>query len=90
MRTIHLETGDLGGFRDALRKSRDETIVVYQGGYRIVMARGEIVSSSGHSEIDVTPVEDDARARLVRRPCQDAYGTRLWTDKQWYQFISER
>lgn len=86
MRTIHLATGDLGGFRDALRKSRDETLIIYQGGYRIVMARGEVISSSGHSDIDVTPVEDDLRPKRRYSPSQDAYGPRLWTDKQQAQF----
>ena len=75
MRTIHMETEDHGAWVEALRDSRDETIVVCRGGYRMLLAGGEVRSSSGHSELDVTPVRvDDVKPRRRAVRATDAYG----------------
>ena len=86
MRTIHLETEDHGAWVEALRDSRDETIVVYCGGYRIVLHGGEVLSSSGHSPLDVTPVAvDDVKKRKRPVHLTDVYGNQrsdVWSESR--------
>lgn len=86
MRTIHLSVNDLIGFREAVRDSRDETLIVHMGPYRYCMGRGEVLSAVGHSELDVTPVEDDGAERRDYTPAMDAYGPRPRTENQHRQF----
>ena len=88
MRTIHLTNEDHAAWLEALRDSRDETIVVYRGGYRILLHGGEVLSSSGHSPLDVTPiVVDDVKKRKRPRTPIDVYGNKrvaVWSEDRFH------
>ena len=89
MRTIHLTDEDHSAWLEALRDSRDETIVVYRGGYRILLGMGRVLSSSGHSELDVTPVVVDAKPRKPREYVRGCYGAaELWSNARYESWKS--
>ena len=63
MRTIEIKE-DLVSWRAALQSSRTECLAVVIGGYRMILHGGKVLSCTGHSDMDVTPVTLEGMDKL--------------------------